>query len=159
MAWNDGLTKEIDNFFNNVLGELGDAAIEIIKETVDDYSLELFKDLKKNTPIAKESKDSVNLPDRLTSRKITEKGSKYYGYSIYYEGEFKRGTKMIPYQKLANILNFGSVVAQKKKDGSYNKEYTNVKATRYISKAIKKLKKINPEINEKFRKKEKELMS
>ena len=159
MAWNDGLTKEIDNFFNSVLGELGDSAIDIIKDTVDKYSLELYRDLKKNTPVAKNIKDSVNLPDRLTSHRITEKGSKFYGYRILYEGEFKRGDKMIPYQKLANILNFGSVVAQKKKDGSYGKEYTNIKANRYITKAVKKLKKIDPEINEKFKKKEKELMS
>lgn len=158
MAWNDGLTKELDTFFSNVLGQLGDSAVDIIKETVDKYSLELYKEVKKNTPSAKKPENSVNLADRLTRKRVTNKGAFYYGFKILYEGEFQRGNQMVPYEKLANILNYGAVTKQKKKDGTYGQKYENIKATRYISNAITKLKGLDPEINKRFKEKEKELM-
>ena len=158
MAWNDGLTKEFETFFNEVLGKLGDSAIDIIKDTVDKYSLELYKEVKKKTPSAKKIENSVNLADRLTKKKVTNKGAFYYGFKIFYEGEFKQGSKMVPYEKLANILNYGAVTKQKKKDGTYGEKYTNIESTRYITNAITKLKGIDPEINKRFKDKEKELM-
>lgn len=156
MAWNDGLSKELDAFFNNVLGGLEGCAYSAITETVDKYSTSTFNQLKKTTPTS--PRTDINLADRLTMKKVTEKGSSYYGYIIRYEGEFKSGNKMVPYQKLANIMNYGSITAQKKKDGSYGDEYENWGAKRFITKAVKKLKAVNPEINDLFVKKQKELM-
>lgn len=156
MSLNDGLTIELDTFLKEKLAKLPDCANEAIIEIVDKYANSTFNELKKNTPRSNNS--DINIADRLVMKKITARGSKYYGYSIKYEGEFKSGTKMVSYAKMASIMNYGSWVSQKKKDGTYGEGYQNWQAHKFITRAVKKLKKMTPEINDLYIKKEKELM-
>ena len=63
---------------------------------------------------------------------------KWYGYSVEFQGQNRKG---VPYQKIANILNYGT---------SY------VKGTRFINKAIRNLKDMDDRIYERFKNKIKE---
>ena len=58
----------------------------------------------------------------------------WYGYRIEFEGENEDG---IPFQKIANILNFGS---------------STIKGTRFITKAIRKLRGMDQRILERYEK-------
>lgn len=151
MSWNDGATKQLNLYFEQCLDGFADEVIPMIKEVIDKYADNTYDELKKSTPQSSKN-NSVHLVDRLKKERITNKGPNYYGFRIYFEGDFKNGTKIMSYEKLANILNYGSF----KKVGL--KEYQNVKPTKFISKAIKKLKNINVEISDKYHELERKVM-
>ena len=56
----------------------------------------------------------------------------WYGYRIEFEGDDPKG---VPYQKIANILNYGT---------------SNFKGTRFMTKAIRKLRGMDDRIFERF---------
>ena len=161
MSWNDGISKELNSFIEDKLAKIPECAEEAIKETVDIYAQRFYQNVKITTPRRTDYSTNINtdLYNKIVKEKITNRGNKYYGYRIYFEGEFRNGNYNMPYEKLANILNYGSNTRQLKKDGTYGNTYQNVVATRFISKEIKKLKGIEKSINDTFLQKEREVMN
>lgn len=124
--WNDGVTKELSDFLEN-LHDVGKIAIDSVKAQVDEESDKLVAALDSSTPEGK----TGGLRASLKKEQITDRQN-WYGHRITYEGENEQG---IPYQKIANSLNAG----RSGKPG-----------TRFISKAIRKLKGMDSRINTRF---------
>jgi len=126
MAWNDGVSKELEEYFNNI-GTFGDKAIEAVKEQIDIEVNKLILQLESTTPRGA----TLGLLNSLRNSRITAKRN-WYGYSVEFVGQDKKG---VPYQKIANILNYGTSF---------------IKGTRFITKAIHNLKNMDERIYERF---------
>lgn len=127
MAWNDGVSKELEEYFNNI-GTFGDKAIEAVKEQIDIEVNKLILQLESTTPRGA----TLGLLNSLRNSRITAKRN-WYGYSVEFVGQDRKG---VPYQKIANILNYGTSF---------------IKGTRFITKAIHNLKNMDERIYERFR--------
>lgn len=125
-SWNDGVSKQLAEYFEQI-SEFGDFAIEAIQEQIDLEVERLIKELEATTPKGA----TLGLLNSLRHSKITAKYN-WYGYSVEFEGENRKG---VPYQKIANILNYGS---------------STIKGTRFINKAIHNLKDMDDRIYERF---------
>ncbi len=126
MAWNDGVSKELEEYFNNI-GTFGDKAIEAVKEQIDIEVNKLILQLESTTPRGA----TLGLLNSLRNSRITAKRN-WYGYSVEFVGQDRKG---VPYQKIANILNYGTSF---------------IKGTRFITKAIHNLKNMDERIYERF---------
>jgi hypothetical protein len=126
MAWNDGVSKELEEYFNNI-GTFGDKAIEAVKEQIDIEVNKLVLQLESTTPRGA----TLGLLNSLRNSRITAKRN-WYGYSVEFIGQDRKG---VPYQKIANILNYGTSF---------------IKGTRFITKAIHNLKNMDERIYERF---------
>lgn len=116
MAWNDGVTSELSKFIES-LGDLGEVATEVAKSVIDTEVSQFSSSIESKIPIKTGGlKASFNLS------KVTDAGSSYYGSSAAFEGNAPNGE---PYQKIANVLNYGT---------------ENQAGTQFVSKAIHKLK-------------------
>ena len=51
MSWNDGLSKEFNTYFENVLGNIENVSIESVKEAVDKASKNFYKEIVNSTPV------------------------------------------------------------------------------------------------------------
>lgn len=134
MEWNDGISKEMDKYFNNVLANISEVSIDSIKEVVDKASAQFYNDVQKDTPIR-----SGGLQKSLVQEKIDT--GDYYGTKNMFEGNDANG---VPYEKIANILNYG------KKDGSIDPKY-------FVTRAVRKLKSIDKDIDKTYEQKMSEL--
>lgn len=126
MAWNDGVSKELEEYFNNI-ATFGDKAIEAMKEQIDIEVNKLILQLESTTPRGA----TLGLLNSLRNSRITAKRN-WYGYSVEFVGQDRKG---VPYQKIANILNYGTSF---------------IKGTRFITKAIHNLKNMDERIYERF---------
>lgn len=126
MAWNDGVSKELEEYFNNI-GTFGEKAIEAVKEQIDIEVNKLVLQLESTTPRGA----TLGLLNSLRNSRITAKRN-WYGYSVEFVGQDRKG---VPYQKIANILNYGTSF---------------IKGTRFITKAIHNLKNMDERIYERF---------
>jgi len=128
MGWNDGVTKELSEFLESV-GTVGAKSIEAIKTQIDIEAEAVHKQLLSmgSTPRGV----TLGLINSLVKVEVTNRKN-WYGYRIEYEGKNAKG---VPYQRIANILNFGSSTIQGK---------------RFISKAIRKLRGMDDRIAERF---------
>lgn len=126
MAWNDGVSKELEECFINI-GTFGDKAIEAVKEQIDIEVNKLILQLESTTPRGA----TLGLLNSIRNSRITAKRN-WYGYSVEFVGQDRKG---VPYQKIANILNYGTSF---------------IKGTRFITKAIHNLKNMDERIYERF---------
>ena len=126
MAWNDGISKQLNDYFESIK-EYGEMAIKIIQEQIDIEVDIVRAELEQTAPRGA----TLKLLNSLTKAQITNRRN-WYGYSLTFEGENKHG---VPYQKIANILNYGT---------------STIQGTRFISRAIHKLKGIDDRIAERF---------
>ena len=131
-SWNDGVSKQLAEYFEQI-SDYGEYAIEAIQEQIDLEVENLIKQLESTTPRGA----TLGLLNSLKKSKIVAR-YKWYGYSVEFEGQNRKG---VPYQKIANILNYGT---------SY------IKGTRFINKAIRNLKDMDDRIYERFKNKIKE---
>ena len=131
-SWNDGVSKQLTEYFEE-LGNYGDYAIEAIKEQIDIEVEKLVNQLEQTTPRGA----TLGLLNSLRQSKIVAKQN-WYGYSVEFVGENRKG---VPYQKIANILNYGT---------------STIKGTRFINKAIHNLRDMDARIYERFQRKLKE---
>lgn len=122
----DGVTKQLSKYFKQ-LEQVGDKAIEAIKEQIDIEAESVEIEIRKNTP-----KKTGGLAGSFTKTKIDTE--KRYGYKLEYECNAPDGT---PYAKIANILNSGT---------------SEIKPRRFITKAIRKLKGLDDRTKERFEK-------
>jgi len=99
---------------------------EVIKQQVDIEAEALQAQLLKTTP-----RRYGNLVRSLSKVEVTNRHN-WYGWRLEFEGNDPHGT---PFQKIANILNFGS---------------STIKGTRFISKAIRKLRGMDDRIAKRF---------
>jgi hypothetical protein len=128
--YNDGLTESLGEYFRK-LANVGDLAIESIKEQIDIETEAVEKSLIDNTP-----HKTGGLKNSLRKTRII--GNNRYGYRLEYEGSAPDGT---PYAKIANILNHGT---------------SNIKPRRFMTKAVKKLGGLDDRVSKRFRKRLKE---
>lgn len=131
-GWNDGVSKQLAEYFEEI-SEFGDMAVQAIQEQVDQEVEKLINQLEQTTPRGA----TLGLLNSIRKSKIVAR-YKWYGYSVEFQGQNRKG---VPYQKIANILNYGT---------SY------VKGTRFINKAIRNLKDMDDRIYERFKNKIKE---
>lgn len=131
-SWNDGVSKQLSEYFEEI-SEYGDYAIEAIKEQIDLEVDKLVNVLEQTTPRGA----TLGLLNSIRQSKIVAKPN-WYGYSVEFAGENRKG---VPYQKIANILNYGT---------------STIKGTRFINKAIHNLKDMDERIYERFQRKIKE---
>lgn len=131
-SWNDGVSKQLADYFEE-LGNYGEYAIEAVKEQIDIEVEKLVNQLEQTTPKGA----TLGLLNSLRQSKIVAKQN-WYGYSVEFVGENRKG---VPYQKIANILNYGT---------------STIKGTRFINKAIHNLKDMDARIYERFQRKIKE---
>lgn len=128
-SWNDGVSKQLEEYFEQI-ADYGEFAIKAVQEQIDIEVEKLVKQLEETTPRG----PTLGLLNSLRKSKIVVKYN-WYGYSIEFEGENRKG---VPYQKIANILNYGS---------------STIKGTRFINKAIHNLKDMDDRIFERFQNK------
>ena len=129
MAWNDGVSKELSDYFE-ALRQKSETAIEAIQEQVDIEAELVRSELERTAPRGA----TLGLLKSLSKVRLTAR-KEWYGYSVTFDGCNKQG---VPYQKLANILNYGT---------------SHIKGTRFISRAIRKLRGMDTRISERFEKK------
>ena len=129
MSWNDGISKELSDYFEKI-AQHGDKAIEAIQEQVDIEAEVVRRELEQTAPKGA----TLGLLNSLSKVRLTAK-REWYGYSVKFEGKNRRGES---YQKLANILNYGT---------------SHIQGTRFISRAIRNLKGMDERITERFSKK------
>ncbi|MGI6593699.1 MAG: HK97 gp10 family phage protein [Christensenellales bacterium] len=122
----DGVTKQLSEYFKQ-LEQVGDKAIEAIKEQIDIEAESVEKEIRANTPIGK----TGGLASSFTKTKIDT--GKRYGYKLEYEGNAPDGT---PYAKIANILNSGT---------------SEIKPRRFITRAVRKLRGMDERIVAKYK--------
>lgn len=128
-SWNDGISKQLEEYFEEI-GNFGEKAIEAIQEQIDIELQKLMVQLEATTPRGQ----TLGLLNSLRKSKITARRN-WYGYSVEFIGENSKG---VPYQKIANILNYGT---------------SNMKGTRFITKAIHNLKDMDDRIYQRFKQK------
>ncbi len=128
-GWNDGISKQLADYFEQI-SEFGDEAIKAIQEQIDIEVEKLFTQLEATAPRG----TTLGLLNSLRKSKVVAKRN-WYGYSIEFVGEDRKGT---PYQKIANILNYGT---------------STIKGTRFINKAIHNLKGMDDRIYQRFKNK------
>ena len=134
MGWIDGVTKELNDYLESV-GKIGNKSKEAIKEQVDIEAEVVRAELERTAP-----RDTGGLVRSLIKAKCTVRRN-WYGYRIEFEGEDPKG---VPYQRIANILNYGS---------------STIKGTRFIAKAIRKLRGMDERIAERFENRANEIVS
>lgn len=140
---NDEITKVFDEFYKNVLGQVGEKTKEAIQEEVDKFSNEFQKDIETYLP-----KKSGGLLKSFTKTK--QPRIDWYGYNFEFKGENK---DKVPYEKIANTLNYGRQAGTSKT----GRKYATIMPKRFIEKAVRKLKKLDPAIIENFETKMQEL--
>lgn len=128
-GWNDGISKQLAEYFEQ-LSEFGDEAIKAIQEQIDIEVEKLYMQLEATAPRG----TTLGLLNSLRKSKVVAKRN-WYGYSVEFVGEDRKGT---PYQKIANILNYGT---------------STIKGTRFINKAIHNLKDMDDRIYQRFKNK------
>jgi len=128
-GWNDGVSKQLAEYFEEI-SEYGEYAVEAIQEQVDIEVEKLIKELEQTTPRGA----TLGLLNSIKKSKIVAR-YRWYGYSVEFQGQNRKG---VPYQKIANILNYGT---------SY------IKGTRFINRAIRNLKDMDDRIYERFQNK------
>jgi len=126
MSWNDGVSKELNDYFES-LGKKSEMAVEALQEQIDIEAEEIRKELEATAPKGA----TLGLLNSLTKVRLTAR-KEWYGYSVTFEGKNRRGE---PYQKLANILNYGT---------------SHIQGTRFISRAIRNLRGMDARIAERF---------
>ena len=123
--WNDGISKELNDYLETLIDKSA-LAEQSVKEQIDIDAEELYKAVE-----AGSDSKSGRMKGSLKKREITDR-DKWYGWSITFDGNHPDGT---PYQKIANIRNYGT---------------SKVKGTRFISRAIRKLKGLDARAAERF---------
>ena len=118
--------KELTEYLESLKG-IGGAAKGAVREQVDIEAERVREILQRTAPRG----ETGGLARSLRKVEITTRKN-WYGFRIEFEGDNPKG---VPYQKIANVLNFGS---------SY------IQGTRFISKAIRKLKGMDARIAERF---------
>jgi len=110
----NGVTKQLDDYFKE-LEQIGNFAIESIKEQIDIETDKVETLLQTNTPTK-----TGGLKKSLTRTAINTPSK--YGYRLEYNGNDSNG---VPYAKIANVLNYGS---------------SKISPKRFVDKAVKQLK-------------------
>lgn len=128
-SWNDGVSKQLAEYFEQI-AEFGDYAIEALQEQIDIEVENLMKQLESSTPRGQ----TLGLLNSLRKSRIVAKKN-WYGYAVEFVGKNPKG---VPYQKIANILNYGT---------------STIKGTRFITKAIHNLRGMDDRIYSRFKKK------
>ena len=136
------VTELFDDFYNNVLGKVGEVSQQAIQEEVDKFSNQFEKDVVASIP---------NKTGRLLKsfRKVKVPREKWYGYDFEFVGINENG---VPYEKIANVLNYGRPAGFKN-----NVKFGEITPRKFIYKAVRKLKKLDKAIVENYETKMQEL--
>lgn len=139
MAWNDGITKELSDFINEI-SKSGDVAIETFKDTID-TAVKSYSNNLSNSVAAIHTGGTGGLKNSLTTEPVTDRGSQFYGSRVHFKGENRQG---VPYEKIANVLNYGRAAGV----SSSGRRYGGIAGSFFISKEVKKLKGLSKRIDD-----------
>ena len=98
MAWNDGITEEMSEYLSEI-AQASSRARAVGESVIDEEVRNFSARVEPKIPVA-----SGGLHRSFTVEKDTS-DSKWYGYNVEFKGEAPNGE---PYQKIANILNYGT---------------------------------------------------
>lgn len=116
MAWNDGITQEMADFLDGV--SRAASGVRKIAEGVIDGEVQSFSErVTARVPVA-----TGGLRNSFKVERDTSRGRNWYGYDASFEGNAPNGE---PYEKIANILNYGT---------------PHMAGTQFVSNAVRKLK-------------------
>jgi hypothetical protein len=135
MAWNDGISKMMNDYLESI-SDLGDEVFDVFKKTIDEAAQQYEQDIVPGIP----SGETKGLAASFTVEKEL-KGSKWYGYKAEFKGENERGD---PYQKIANVLNYGRPAGTSRSGRGYGA----ITGTHFITNAVSKLQGLSERINE-----------
>lgn len=121
----EGIGKQLQKYFEK-LSEVGEMAIDALKVQIDIETDAVEQELHRTTPRG----ETGGLVRSLKRKEISS--DKRYGYILIYEGEDEYGNS---YEKIANILNFGS---------------STIKPRHFLTKAVKKLKGMDERVAKRF---------
>lgn len=124
------ITQDFQKLFNQI-DRAGELAIEATKEVVDEYATRFYEGLKADTPVK-----TGGLKESLEITKDNRIG--WHGYNVEYVGNAPNGE---PYQKIANILNYGAA-AEEGRGG--------IAGQHFLQKNIRKLKGMDARIEARF---------
>ena len=103
MAWNDGATKELNEYLETLSSggkvDIGQTYINSLKKEIDRAIGEFSDFVSPEIPV-----ETGGLKKSFKITKITTKRN-WYGYRAEFEGNAPNGQ---PYEKIANVLNYGS---------------------------------------------------
>ena len=116
MAWNDGITEEMAGFLEDV-SRAANGARKIAEGVIDSEAQSFSERVTERVPVA-----TGGLRDSFKVERDTSRGRNWYGYDASFEGNAPNGQ---PYQKIANVLNYGT---------------PHMAGTLFISNAVRKLK-------------------
>lgn len=122
MAWNDGITEEMSEFLNSV-SSAASKARKIGEQVIDTEVQQFSGNVEPRIPV-----DTGGLKASYTVEKDTSRKN-WYGYNVEFKGNAPNGE---PYQKIANILNYGT---------------PHIAGTFFITNAVKRLKGLTDRIN------------
>ena len=132
MSWNDGISKEMEDYLNS-FDNIGDLALEEFKEVIKDAVSDYFTNVQKWTP-----RQTGELVKSLVVEEIRDQ-YKYYGFNVYFKGENSEGQS---FQKIANVLNYGRPAGV----SSTGRAYPAIAGRYFISNSIKKLRGLDKRI-------------
>ncbi len=98
MSWNDGISAELSEYLENV-GQGINRCRKVAEEVIDSEVEQFCDRVSSKIPV-----DTGGLAKSFTKTKDSSNPS-WYGYVVEFKGNAPNGE---PYQKIANILNYGS---------------------------------------------------
>lgn len=98
MAFNDGFTEELSAMLQLTEKEVAECSRQALQSVVDEEVKAYENNIRAATP--------VRTGGLQNSLKVSRDSSKsgWYGYNVEFEGNAPNGE---PYQKIANVLNYG----------------------------------------------------
>lgn len=124
----DELTKGMEEFIKKTIEPIPEETLRIMKQEIDTAAQDVYDFLKTTTPVGR----SGGLLKSLQKNRSNKR--EYYGYDIEYVGEDDKG---VPYQKIANILNYGT-------------NDKRIPAKYFLKRAQRRLKGLDEKINERI---------
>lgn len=131
MAWNDGITKQLSEFLQTYT-DLDAVTKQAFESVIDEESAKFEQRIQSSVPV-KTGKLKASFK---IERKVDRRN--WYGYNAEFEGNAPNGE---PYQKIANILNYGRPA---------DENAGAVAGTFFVTKAIRKLRGMDDRIKAKI---------
>lgn len=129
--WNDGISKLMNDYLAELSDggkiDLGQTYIDAVKKEIDVAIDDYANFVEPKIPV-----DTGGLKASFKIEKVTNKRN-WYGYRAEFKGNAPNGE---PYQKIANILNYGRA--------------GKTAPTYFITRAIRRLKKVDANIEKRF---------
>ena len=123
MSWNDGISKEMSDMLEATLSGLEEETKQAAREVIDEETKRFQTYVLTHVP-----RNTGGLAASFMVYRVNDGKPNWYGYKTAFEGNAPNG---VPYEKIANTLNFGRPAG----DG-----YGAIASTEFVSNAVRRLK-------------------